>query len=750
MDRAQLKTLGLAFGRSIYSAFKTVVMYSVDHPASERALQQAYDTLSALLAQAPQFTFGFLNHRLILNDLLTDEPLLRPFEAELTRRGIATITFTGGISQVELKRALSLLAAKPKAIEGAGGIQAFLAAHPLSGARVTLAKKEEGGDTVLEGDTESILKGEASRGQGPGGGSGGGQALEALLQFAGMERESGALLKGHEILDVAGKATEAALLGQTTDPQGVVEALSRLVEEVTPESVLSALPMGKQAALRGRPAADIAADVVEDVTAGLVANRLASAPAGPAAAAAESEAIRVMTLGLSMTRMADRLLQKLGRMLEEANLPPEVFERIRQGILWSGLSQEEKRKQILQVTEYDDQAFRRLLDYVKECLQARKIDQAVEAATHYFGFLDGSSAAVRAELPRSLELLRAMAEPATLPFLSSIAERLGGALLDEARLLDRECHALVADSLVSVVQMAAPQGDFDLAHRAGAALEQSRARDQREHAECCEKALVRLFPPEAAGRLIDLYMEKRGDAGLTKTTLELLRWMGPASGEEAFRRLVEEKVTPNRMLLLRLLTQLGAAGVEAARNRLADERWYVVRNACVVLGDLGDPEIARDMHGALRHADGRVQQAGVTALVKSQAPEATTALADALPALEARVAELALDELSFRKDPATIDGLEKFLQLSKGTKPGALEKAVYALGVIHAERAVRVLGVVLADTGQVPLVRRAAADGLLRSTQPVARRLLEAYVRVAPNEPVAASIQRALQRTAPR
>jgi HEAT repeat protein len=140
-------------------------------------------------------------------------------------------------------------------------------------------------------------------------------------------------------------------------------------------------------------------------------------------------------------------------------------------------------------------------------------------------------------------------------------------------------------------------------------------------------------------------MEKRGDAGLSKTTMELLRWLGPANGEEAFGRLAEEADAPKRLLLPRLLTQLGPAGIEAARRRLPDARWSVVRDACSVLGDLDDPELPQEMQGALRHPEGRVRHAAVAALVKSRAPSATAVLAGALPTREAGAAEKALEEL---------------------------------------------------------------------------------------------------------
>jgi hypothetical protein len=93
MDRAQLRTEGVAFGRILQTGYKSVVMYNSDHPAVERAIQQAYDSLKGLLQHMPQLIFGFMNNRLLLNDFLTSEPSLRLLDTEFNRRGIAAVTF---------------------------------------------------------------------------------------------------------------------------------------------------------------------------------------------------------------------------------------------------------------------------------------------------------------------------------------------------------------------------------------------------------------------------------------------------------------------------------------------------------------------------------------------------------------------------------------------------------------------------------------------------------------------------------
>jgi HEAT repeat protein len=748
MDKAQLKTQGIALGYSIQTALKMVVMYSADHPAAARALELAYDGLNKLLlAPLPQFTIGFLNHRLVLNDLSTDDSSLSGLEAEFTRRSLAAITFLSGVTLAEFRQAMGVLAIKPKLIEEQGGIKNYITEHPINRVRVLPAKKQEQGDTVLPMDTESYFLAENLL-MSPG--LGGAAGLESLLQFAkegGAAGEAISFPKGKEILEMATRATEAAVGDETADPRTVITQFAQLLEEVSPERLIGALPPARQEELRGHPADDVASDVAENVTVDLVMKKLAEAPAGPTSTEAQETAARVVRLGLNMTRSVDRLLGKLSTVLQEANLPPEVYEHIRQEVQWRTLPLLEKRDHLLALSAFDGEGFRRLLDYLRECLQERQAEQAVRVATHYFEFLGLDSQAVEAELPRALEVLRVMADAQVLPFFTGTLDRLGADLLNESRA--PECHRRLLDVLSSAVQLPAGGEGFPLIYRVGAAMDRSQTRDAFSHAECCGAALERLLPPEAVEQLIDQYLDVRGDAGLGRQQVEVLRWVGKVSGEAAFSRLAGEQDTATRMRLLRLLAQLGAGATDAARRRLNDERWYVVRNACCVLGETGAADAPKALRGALRHGDGRVQQAAVAAVARSQAPDAAATLAEVLPDLQAEVVEQVLNELQFRKDPATIGGLGRFIHLGKGSKPGALEKAVRALAGIPSERSARVLGVVLWDSGHAPIVRRAAAAGLLQSSHPVARRFIEEFVRRIPEHPISQAIQKVLARTPP-
>jgi HEAT repeat protein len=170
----------------------------------------------------------------------------------------------------------------------------------------------------------------------------------------------------------------------------------------------------------------------------------------------------------------------------------------------------------------------------------------------------------------------------------------------------------------------------------------------------------------------------------------------------------------------------------------------MVRNACVILGELGDPEITAQLRNALRHPDERVQWAAVTSIIKCKGQGRAAAFAEALPHLKAEALDMALDELVFLKDPESVAGLQQFILAKTGSKAGALEKAVRALASIGSEQALEVLGKVLSDTGEAPLVRNTALLALGGSSLPSAKRILAEFVRLAPNDPLATQCKKIL------
>src|SRR3990172_10753326 len=159
IEKNLLKKEGLAFGRALQRAYKIVYLYTTEHAAAEEPLHRAYESLNSLLKQTPQFTFGFFNRRVVLNELLTPDTTLGALEAEFDKRNIAAVTFFLGLTYREFRRGLVLLTTKPEAIEQSGGINAFLQKNAIEGMRIVAPEKRstEAGDTVLGMDFQSYM-----------------------------------------------------------------------------------------------------------------------------------------------------------------------------------------------------------------------------------------------------------------------------------------------------------------------------------------------------------------------------------------------------------------------------------------------------------------------------------------------------------------------------------------------------------------------------------------------------------------
>jgi hypothetical protein len=341
-----------------------------------------------------------------------------------------------------------------------------------------------------------------------------------------------------------------------------------------------------------------------------------------------------------------------------------------------------------------------------------------------------------------------VAGPDTPEFLRGLADRLCAGLSDDKR-PDGEFHREIANCLIAVAQSAAPYEDFKIIQRIGTALQNSRLKDPELHGDCCCRALQSLLPPSAADRLVELYLENPDDAAWGKTVSSLLALVGPLGGERAVERLAEEPAASNRLRLLRLIEQIGVQAIPAVRRKLTDDRWYVVRNACYLIGRLADPELSTQLRMVLRHPEVRVQQAAITAIIKNQVTSRAEVMAEALPYLKGQVLEFALDELIFLRDPAVAASLEEFLSKQKGSKAGALEKAVKVLAYLSSDRAVEALGKVLADTGQAQTVRRTALVALSCSTSPHAHRLMFKFSRQDPRDELVVECQAVLKVSQP-
>ncbi len=736
MEKNDLKRQGLAFGRALQRTYKIVALYTTDHAAAEEPLQRVYESLNSLLKQTPQFTFGFFNRRVVLNELLTPDPSLEPLEDEFFKRGITAVIFFLGITFREFKRGMVLLSTKPDHIEQSGGIAVFLKKNAVEGMRIIAPEKKssKAGDTELGMDFQSYMMAHSMLDTQQGVQS---QGLQMLLQSAGMTSPEGFRGTPAEMLDLVGKATQAAWTNPEADPKETIQALAHLLEELSPGMLISALPPSRQSQLIGRPAKEVAAELAEDVAVDWAKRRWGtSGDEDGAKMLAEDEVVAVLSRALQTTEVAERLLQKLSRLVEAGELPARITDRIGLEMRWSSYTLAQRHAHLMGLKWFNEQDFRHLVEYVKNSGKEGYLDKATQAAQHFLDSLDTAGAEARSMgLARLQDLIQILTGLHRLDFVRAVVERFiqelsAGASENPAQ------HQQVADCLAAAAQSLAMFEELETALKIGSELERSVASDPQHHQTCCGHALQKLLSPASIERLIELSLQRRADLQTARNAAALLRLVSVQGAEVVFRMLEEERSASGRSRLLHVARQLGQGAYLAACRRLEDERWYVVRNACYILGALSDPDLAAHLAPALRHPEARVQEAAVTAIVRSNVPRRGATLVEGLPALPAHLQEIVLDELLLLQDPSVIDPLERFL-LQHGGKTGLLEKAVRALSAIQDERATEVLYNVLRN-GELALPLRKAALGALKSSPAAtAGQRLAEFRRLAPGDPLA-------------
>src|SRR5205823_7121802 len=97
LDSKQIKTLGLRFARALQTTVKTAGVFTIEHKSCDRPIQQSFLLLNNMIKEVGQFTCGFVDNQILLNNLLTTDTSLKNLETEFLKRGIAAITFEPGL-----------------------------------------------------------------------------------------------------------------------------------------------------------------------------------------------------------------------------------------------------------------------------------------------------------------------------------------------------------------------------------------------------------------------------------------------------------------------------------------------------------------------------------------------------------------------------------------------------------------------------------------------------------------------------
>ncbi len=803
LDRRQLKIQGVRFARSLQMLFKTVAMFSADHSAAGALFQQSFEVLNVLVKEKGQFTLGFVDQRIMLNNVLTTERSLHQLESEFLKRGMGAITFQAGMTLAAYRRGMSVLIRPPRQIEEAGGLAEYLEKNALEFLRVFPAGKsqvrDESGDTVLDMDSESYLLAKVMEEIRPAGTSAF-QAFEAILDSEGLgrgrsrDREaprtatqgSGADAggasggAGAEAAGGAGGGAEGARAGSTgpgeaglgpvgglvekylqatlLEPAGAPQRsyveLARMIQDLRPEMALSQFPPERREQLRALPPDQMAAEIIEDTAVEWAGKHLLSAPGGAEAYIVEEEVVRVLLRALQSGKTAERLAVKLAKLAKTLPLSQATVHRIQEDLRWVTVPQKQKVETLRKLRSFGGHEFRRLAELLQELIKGDDRETATQLASHYLEVLRLESRAPE-DTSRLPELFAVMASvrsdfwPKAAGLLISALKKTAEAALSadlSGPLTGKDYqHWKIQHCIVALSHKLVPYEEFVLIHRVGSAVEQLAAEDSGRHRECCGATLGTLLTPSAVERVLEIYLHAAHDVSAARMVATLLRWSGEEALARVFQELDQESTPSRRSALIRLIVRIGPTALELSRQHLRDHRPKVVCDACRLLVELHDPDLLPQLAPLLRHPNERVQKAAVTAIIQTRSPGRGIVLAEALPFLHSHLLEEVTGDLLFLRDPATVSALERFIFGPAMGKTRPLLLTVQALAVIPGEHVERLLGNILADPKLDVVVRRIAMIALIRSQTPTGEQVLREFRRSDPQDVMVREAEDALR-----
>lgn len=183
----------------------------------------------------------------------------------------------------------------------------------------------------------------------------------------------------------------------------------------------------------------------------------------------------------------------------------------------------------------------------------------------------------------------------------------------------------------------------------------------------CPEAVLQVFREVDFGHIVDLYLSREASLEDAARIPVFIAAFGEEAIHEVLDRLLMEQEANRRKLLLSLAVRMGPAAGPAILERLADPRWYFVRNLCILLGEIGYRDAAKGLVRALDHADPRVKKEAILALGKIKLPETAPSLGKILLA---ETIFSSSKEDSLRRDSASalfrIGGTESLGYLHRG------------------------------------------------------------------------------------
>lgn len=213
---------------------------------------------------------------------------------------------------------------------------------------------------------------------------------------------------------------------------------------------------------------------------------------------------------------------------------------------------------------------------------------------------------------------------------------------------------------------------------------------RREHAR---NALRQLATDEVIDYLAAALLAAQDKEKTRNALIRVLAFLGEKAARRIMDLLTRENSAGKRKLLASVLVLSGEAAVPTLQEHLFDHRWYVVRNAVAILGEIRLQDSLVHLTPLLQHGDIRVRRETIRALTKIGGPRAINILLQATKSSDHELRRQALLSLGAIRAASAVPTLLKIVAASglSRDKIDLRKDAVRSLGEIRSSEAVPLL-----------------------------------------------------------
>ncbi len=137
--------------------------------------------------------------------------------------------------------------------------------------------------------------------------------------------------------------------------------------------------------------------------------------------------------------------------------------------------------------------------------------------------------------------------------------------------------------------------------------------------------------------------------------------IGAPAIETLVGALEDEESRHIRLLICQALARTSDKSITAVAAKISHAKWYVVRNAVSILGQIGKPECVPHLRKALRHKEIRVKKEALKALASIRTDEAIDLVCECVENSDINMCKTALEWISAIEAERALPALERLL-----------------------------------------------------------------------------------------